>query len=353
MKDRDVEILRSPELLAIRDAGRARLETVFDGTQEDVFFLRGPDAYTTRVDIDSVEWMEERLEWLADRAREILAEPDDLRFRPLSVTYNPREVHYIDHLLGAEVVDICPAPEECNWQVNYLKTPVGELRPIDLASHPVWQDTVRFTEALLACELPAVHVGMPTISSALNIAMNLYGQEFLIALMVETDAATRDLRVINDLLLEIHRWYVANVPADVLQPICAGDRYQPVGFGQLCACSAQLISAETYAEHILPLDAEILQCYPNGGMVHICGAHAHQIPNWRRMPEVRAIQFNYPATKDFHQYWTDLRDDQVLYLDLREEELPLRTMLAGSDGGKRCVFVGEIPDDYDPRTEKG
>jgi hypothetical protein len=349
MKDRNIEILRRPELLAIRDAGRARLEAVFDGTQEGVFFLKGPSAYTTRVDIDPVEWLDECLGGLATEAEDILATPDELLFRPLSMTYNPREVHFIDHLLGAEVVDISTEPNECNWQVNYLDAPVGELKSINLASHPTWQDTVRFSEALLALDIPAMHLGMPTISSALNIAMNLYGQEFLIALLAEPAAADHDLRVINDLLVEVHQWYIDNVPADVLQPICADSRYQPAGFGQLCACSAQLISTDTYAQHIMPLDAEILALYPNGGMVHICGNHTHQIPNWWSMPEVRAIQFNYPATVDFLQYWTELREDQVLYLDHREEDLPLRTMLTGTDGGRRCVFVGDIPADFDPQ----
>jgi hypothetical protein len=292
----------------------------------------------TRVDIDPVGWLDDTLDYLAECARKIMAHGEaDTVFRPLGLIYNPREVHYVDQLFGADVVNI-GTDAEPNWQVNYVSHPVGELAPVDLASRPEWQTTMRVAEAFVERDVKAVHFSMPTIASALNIAMSLYGQEFLLAMLADTDGALRDLRTINDTLVELHQWFIGNIPADQLQPICPDCRYQPVGYGQLCGCSAQLISAEMYAEHIAPLDDELLGLYPHGGMIHICGDHHHHIPTWREMPNVRAIQFNWPATQYFQEYYDGLRDDQMLYLD-RPDELPLEVMLDGTDGGRRCVFV--------------
>jgi hypothetical protein len=343
MKDGTREILNDPNLIAIRDRGLARLEAQFAGTLGEVFHMHGVAPMVTRVDIDPIAWLDDTLDYLADCGRKILAHGEaDSIFRPLGLIYNPREVHFVDHLFGADVVNIGTA-EEPNWQVNYMTHPVGELAPVDLTAQPDWQLTMEVAHAFVARDVKAVHFSMPTIASALNIAMSLYGQEFLVAMLADTDAALRDLRTINDLLVELHRWFIASIPADQLQPICPDHRYQPVGYGQLCGCSAQLISAEMYAEHIAPLDDELLGLYPHGGMIHICGRHHHHIPTWRGMPNVRAIQFNWPATQYFQAYYDGLRDDQMLYLD-RPDDLPLEVMLDGTDGGRRCVFASSEDD---------
>jgi hypothetical protein len=338
MKDGTCEILNDPNLVAIRDRGLARLEAQFAGRLGEPFYLHGVSPMLTRVDVDPIRWLDDTLDYLAGCGRKILAHGEaDTVFRPLGLIYNPREVHFVDQLFGADVVNI-GTDEEPNWQVNYVSHAVGELAPVDLADQPDWQLTMEVARAFVDRNVKAVHFSMPTIASALNIAMSLYGQEFLVAMLADTNAALRDLRTINDTLVELHRWFIDNIPADQLQPICPDCRYQPPGYGQLCGCSAQLISAEMYAEHIAPLDDELLSLYPHGGMIHICGSHQHHIPTWRKMTSVRAIQFNYPATQYFQDYYDGLRDDQMLYLD-RPDDLPLEVMLAGTHGGHRCVFV--------------
>ncbi|MBQ9854585.1 MAG: hypothetical protein IJO53_00215, partial [Clostridia bacterium] len=46
--------------------------------------------------------------------------------------------------------------------------------------------------------------GLPTIASALNIAVNLFGGEILMEMLTEPDNASADLTTINNLLCELH-----------------------------------------------------------------------------------------------------------------------------------------------------
>ena len=125
--------------------------------------------------------------------------------------------------------------------------------------------------------------GLPTVASALNVAVNLYGQEILLSMMTDQEATKHDLKIINDSLCEIHKWYIANVPLEQLQPVISWERTQPPGFGQLCGCTTQLVSPDMYNDFIAPLDEQLLSVYPNGGMIHLCGSHTQHIPTWRNM----------------------------------------------------------------------
>ncbi|NCQ36412.1 hypothetical protein GW813_15350, partial [bacterium] len=78
------------------------------------------------------------------------------------------------------------------------------------------------------------------------------------------EAAKHDLRVINEVICDLHRWYLDAVPAEQLQCIVPGGRRQPPGCGQLCGCACQVLSAEQYREFVAPLDEELLSLYPNG-----------------------------------------------------------------------------------------
>ena len=47
--------------------------------------------------------------------------------------------------------------------------------------------------------------GLPTIASALNIALNLYGQEILLEMLADPDNARKDLETINRTLVRVHK----------------------------------------------------------------------------------------------------------------------------------------------------
>jgi len=336
MDARTFDLLRDPDLIAVREEHFARLEGVFAGERpERVFVLCGIAEVTEDDGPECEVWLDGALERLAqhvERAR------DRAVFRPLCVNYAPRGVHFVDHLFGADVFRM----EDGSWQVRYLQTPIGELRRPDIEAYASWQAAMGVTRAFLERDVPGVLFGLPTIASALNIAVNLYGQGIILAMLTEPEAAQHDLRVINDLLCDLHRWYRATVPERQLQCIVPQGRCQPPGFGQLCGCTTQLLSPGPYEEFIAPLDNELLSVYPRGGMIHLCGTHTQHIPCWRKLPSFRAFQTNDRASEDFETYFRELREDQVLYVNPTETVTVER--IVEVTGGRRVV----IPADTEP-----
>ena len=312
------------------EAGQARLSYFRDsmegsravGTREGLRVRMRPLAYQ-----QPERWMEESLERMA--LSPIHAEN---RFAPMLVNYDPYGVHFIDSILGANVYF-----KDGQWNAEYLKTPVGELQFPDLEKSGTWALARRAAAAFLAAGVKLPLFAMPTLSSALNILVNLYGQEGLIAMMEDEEAARHDLTVINDLIRALHRWYREHIPMDQLQAVVSDGRAQPPGAGQLCGCTTQLLSGSMYRDWILPLDDALLGDYPRGGMIHLCGAHAQHIPNFRAMPHLRCVQVNDRACRDLEAYLTGLREDQIVYY-CPCPEMPLEKALSIS-GGKRLVVV--------------
>jgi hypothetical protein len=238
-------------------------------------------------------------------------------------------------MFGAEVFELSPG----NWQSRVLTTPVGSLAPVDLDADETWAQERRLVKAFLDSGVTVPIYGLPTLSSALNIALNLYGEAILVAMLVEPEAARHDLRTINDLICRLHRWYIAHLPAEQLQPVVSWARTQPPGFGQLCGCACQLLSAEQYAEFVAPYDDELLSVYPHGGMIHLCGSHTQHIAAWRRMKSLRAVQVNDRAAEDLQLYLNGLREDQLLY-PIPCAGMPLERVLEIS-GGQRVVVLAD------------
>jgi hypothetical protein len=172
--------------------------------------------------------------------------------------------------------------------------------------------------------------------------VNLYGQELLLALRTDPEAARRDLGVINDVLVSIHRWYLSVLNPAQLQPIVADFRTQPRGRGQLCGCTCHLVSGADYRDFIAPLDRSLLAAYPRGGMIHLCGSHTQHIPAWREMKELAALQMNDRAAHDLESYFSGTRPDQILYVNPCEG-MPVRRILEIT-GGRRTVIVAQPED---------
>jgi hypothetical protein len=339
LSPRTKAILTSPKLLASREAHFARLRALFDGQSgSSAFTLSGICGES---DIDVYEepemWVAEALDDLAERSDVLL---DSEVFRPLVIEFGPYGVHFIDRMFGAEVFDLDGTP---NWQVRCLDTPVGTLTPPDLTTDPTWRLARRIATAFAKAGVSVPLFGLPTIGSALNIAVNLYGQAFLIALAENPSSAKHDLEVINRLLCALHRWYREHVPRAQLEPVIGAYRTQPRGYGQVCGCSTQLLSPEMYRDCVAPLDEAVLSVYPHGGMIHLCGSHTQHIPAWREMGALRAAQFHHPASEDLREYFTGLRDDQILYVNVCEE-MPVERAIEAT-GGERTVIV------VDPREQ--
>ena len=328
-------ILNDEARIRRRDQWFSRMSHLFDGT---------PDAYNSqyvytlggsvhRPADDSLaytnpeRWAVECLELAA-----VQEECASNRFAPVCIEYPIYGVHFIDRIFGADVFF-----KDDQWNARYLTSPVGQLKTPDLQQDETWNLAMRAAKAFVQADVKLPLFGLPTLSSALNIMLNLYGGEALVAMMEEPEAALHDLTVINDLIRTLHRWYRENIPMQQLQPVISWGRTQPPGYGQLCGCTCQLISGALYEEMIAPLDDALLAEYPHGGMIHLCGAHTQHIPAFRKMKHLKALQLNDRAAHDLKLYLDGLREDQIIYLNPCEG-MPVREALEIS-GGNRLVIV--------------
>ena len=326
--------LCDPKLLEVRESHFSRLEALYAGESLDrVFVLCGTRGQSSAdLYMEPKRWLDEALDSLAAQSEKAM---DPVTFRPLVLESDPYGVHFVDRIFGSSVYRVGD-----RWWADRLKVPIGELQPPDLDRNDTWQLARGLAEAFVARGLTVPVFGLPTLSSALNIGVNLYGEEFVVSMLTQPKAARHDLRVINNLICNLHRWHLANIPPAQLQPIVAAGRSQPRGFGQLCGCTSHLLPLDIYAEFIAPLDDELLSVYPNGGMIHLCGAHTQHIPVWRNMKSLRAIQINDRASEDLETYFNELRDDQIIYLNPTPSMTVERAMQI--TGGRRIVLATEV-----------
>lgn len=312
------------------------MEALFAGESDDdchVYTLMGS---VPRPADDSLAYTDPE-QWIVDCLELLAAQPECTanRFSPECVEYPVFGVHFIDRIFGADVFF-----HEGQWNARYLSTPIGSLEMPDLERDETWALARRATMAFLEADVKLPLFGMPTLSSALNILVNLYGGDCLASMIEDEDATLHDLRVINDLIRTLHRWYLKTVPMRQLQPVISWERTQPSGFGQLCGCTCQLLGASMYRDIIAPLDDALLAEYPHGGMIHLCGSHTQHIPAFRAMKHLRAVQLNDRAAHDLEHYLSGLRSDQIVYLN------PCPGMTAEQaieiSGGKRLVLCAPM-----------
>jgi len=180
------------------------------------------------------------------------------------------------------------------------------------------------------------------LSCTLNIAINLYGERFLMALLSDPEAAEHDARVITDTIISLHRLFRSRIPSELAVLGAASIRFMPPGGGLIDGCATQLLSAATYRKLIAPYDNRLMDIYPTGCLMHLCGASEQHIPTFREMPKLKAVQLNDRATEAFEQYYAGLREDQILYV-IPTANVSIESVLRVSNGGKRIVIVADTP----------
>ena len=303
-------ILNSEELIANREHWFHEMNDLFYGDRTRHLHLAGLGGDAAHPDLmytDPEAWIEEAVGYLAEHAPSKIS---DKYFVPLCIYDSIYGVHFVDRIFGCEVFF-----QDGQWYNRYLKNEVGQLKKPDLDKDETWALAKRIAKAFLDLNVTAPLFETPVIASPLNIAVNLYGEEILVAMLMEPEAAHHDLQIISEVLTELHQWYRANIPMQQLQPVCSCGRCQPPGHGQICGCTSQLLSPGLYEEFIMPLDDAILGLYPHGGMIHLCGSHTQLIPLFAKMPHLKCVQLNDKAAEDLRFYVEGLRDDQVIYLN--------------------------------------
>lgn len=257
-------------------------------------------------------------------------------FRPLVVEHWGYGTHFVDAVFGAAV----SVQADGNSWSKELSSDVGTLCVPDITQSPEVQRMAAVTDALVQAVAPAgdIFLTLPVLSCPLNIAVNLYGERFLLALLEAPALAERDLQVIADTIIALHRLFRARIPASMARVSVAACRFMPEGYGLIDGCTTQLVSPSVYRNLIAPQDNRILADYPHGGMMHLCGASEHHIPALRAMPALRAVQLNDRATEAFEAYYTGLRDDQLIYV-CPTPSMPVERILQISNGGHRVVLA--------------
>ena len=297
-------------LIANREKWFGEMNDLFYGDRTKALHLAGLGADAVNPDLmytDPEAWIRDAVSHLVKHAHSRIS---DKYFVPLCIYDSIYGVHFVDRIFGCEVFF-----QDGQWYNRYLKNEVGQLQKPDLENNETWALAKRIANAFLDLKVTAPLFETPVIASPLNIAVNLYGEEILVAMLMEPEAAHHDLQIINEVLIELHQWYRAHIPAQQLQPVCSCGRCQPPGHGQICGCTTQLLSPGLYEEFIMPLDNALLGVYPHGGMIHLCGSHTQLIPLFAKMPNLKCVQLNDKAAEDLKFYVGGLRDDQVIYLN--------------------------------------
>ena len=310
MDQRIREILNDEVLIANREKWFSEMNDLFYADRKGALHLAGLGADAVNPDLmytDPEAWIRDAVSHLVKHAHSRIS---DKYFVPLCIYDSIYGVHFVDRIFGCEVFF-----QDGQWYNRYLKNEVGQLKKPDLESNETWALAKRIANAFLDLKITAPLFETPVIASPLNIAVNLYGEEILVAMLMEPEAAHHDLQIINEVLTELHQWYRAHIPAQQLQPVCSCGRCQPPGHGQICGCTTQLLSPGLYEEFIMPLDNALLGVYPHGGMIHLCGSHTQLIPLFAKMPNLKCVQLNDKAAEDLQFYVDGLRDDQVIYLN--------------------------------------
>ncbi len=287
------------------------------------------------------DMLSEPREWLADVFADMAANAgaaaDPVTFRPLVLEVDAFGTHFIDALFGARVY----FHEGEAWS-EPLGCEVGELESPDLSHSSVLTAALDLAGMAVEASPEEIIVANPVLSAPVNIGINLFGQRLLEALVLDPDGARRALGIITDVIRHCMQAFARVIPTERRGNSVACNRYAPPGYGFIDGCADQLVSARHYAEFFAPLDARLLGVYPGGGMIHLCGACAQQIPVWREMPQVKSLQLNDRATEDLELYAEGRRDDQILYVSPTETMTPER--IVGITGGRNLILQCTLPD---------
>ncbi len=282
-------------------------------------------------------WLDDVLDDMAANAPAVAADP--ITFRPLVIHLDPLGVHFIDALLGANVYF-----HEGQVWVSELPGDIADLRLPDLACSTVMQQAIRLAEMAVEVGQGRLLIGMPVLSCAINIGINVFGQRLLEALVFSPDVAHHALGVINDVIVACMRTFCEVIPAQVRRTSVATSRYAPPGYGLIDGCATHVVSKKHYGEFFAPLDEAVLSTFPYGGMIHLCGAHAQHIATWKAMGAVRSLQLNDRAVDDLERYVAGLRPDQLLYVG-PTETWPVQRIMDVTQGRRlalQCVLEKAI-----------
>jgi hypothetical protein len=327
----------SPAMQRVQNQHRAHLDALFRGDDVEPFYIWGVTGGASHGlwGTNTIDMLREPRAWLEDVLRDLEewknAALDEHTFRPLVIELDALGTHFIDAIFGA------PTGFESGqvWS-QILPYDLAELEMPNLENCETFQQSLELARLAVEYSQGKLFISNPVLSCSVNIALNLFSDEIYLALEERPDDARRALRIINDVIIECMRAFNGILPQQQHLVSVGAHRAMPPGFGSIDGCATQMISRLHYEEFFAPLDDELLQQHANGGMIHLCGAHAQHIPVWRNMKSLRAIQLNDRAADDLERYFAGTRDDQILYV-MPTAQTPAKRVLEIT-GGRRVVL---------------
>ena len=239
-----IRTLNDPQLLAVREKHIERLTRIYDGEQPDSPFVYAGYAAKATADptTEPEKWVEESLTDLYEHA-ELAA--DEQVFRPLCAYHWFYGVHFTDKVFGAHV-----RANGDQWWSDGVENEIGELPAPDLEKNETWKMVQRFTLAQVDAGVKLPIYTTQVLGEPWNQFFNIYHDRALYGFYDDPDGMKRDLAIVTDTLVEMHKWFLKTIPADQFQPVLPEARFQPRGCGQMCGCATHLISHDIYEEFI-------------------------------------------------------------------------------------------------------
>ena len=341
------KILNDPRLLEKRERWFRILEDLFNGKSND--FLReriptingwcGKSGFSINPETTPLAYFDPEafiVECLEETAEYLASTYEKPWFEPICVEYGIYGVHFIDRIFGSNVF----FHNHDQWGVYPQDVEIGNLKMPYIENSETWKMAKTAALAFAAQDVSVPLFGLPCIASTLNISINMFGANLLMDMIEEPEAAYHDMKIVNDVLKYAHNYFRGVLPSEQIKPVVSWQRTLPDGYGQLCGCSTQLLSEASYRDLVAPLDAELLDCFPHGGCIHLCGEHTQHLKTWANMPKLRAFQLNGPPALDVKTYFDNLRDDQILYLNMYNGVTS--EMVIEVTGGERLVILDAI-----------
>ena len=280
--------------------------------------------------------------WLAEQIDYFRNNVDLLKnksvFNVYGLSLSRYDLHFASAVMGCPVFGSTKAPVD--WKsLSKIGVSMRDFQATNLDENEIFQEMLSLAKFSVEATEGRMPIELPYISEPLVEAVNLFGEEFLIALAQDQYLAEKILDDITSTILEMRGRFVSAVPGFVFWPHGFSFRIMPEKYTLLFGCTTQLISSESYWKHVMEGDRLLLRRHALGGCIHLCGNHLQHIKTWTSMDEVKAFQLNGDACDDLEKYWKALRPDQYIIFH------PSRRVTVEDamdiTGGKRLVIYSE------------
>jgi len=300
--------------------------------------MQRPDYLITENDRD--KWLQNELRAVKENTREALDSTS--LFYPMVEMFSYYGTHFLDKLFGAEV-----GLYSGQFWSEVVDYPVSDLQMPDVDNSPVLKEAVELAQWIKKQSPEGFLISMPDVGCPLNIAINLFGDKFLLEMAANPKSAKRALDIVGDVTRRVIEVFCEAVGQQTIRSHNSYYLYTPYDYGGLSLCATQMVSPSNFDDLIATAEAACMPSSYKGMVQHICGKSSQHVAGLAKMPSVKGIQLNDIATEDFAAYYNGLRSDQIFYVRLTP--IKLDEVLATSGGDRTIIIIIEAQDTINER----